>query len=384
MCPRAGGYSLGVIRTNNIPPALLFQAPPARPVQPVAAPSGDRVELNQNSSDFTPVNFRQMLALAKGDEQSRINRPVTETASLRLPGLDKVWAQGFTGKGQTIAIIDSGFFPHADIKDRVVGYVDLAAGKQKMSDNWGHGTHVAGIVAGSGKKSDGQIKGVAPEANLVGVRIGSMQQAIDGLRWVIAHKDELNIGVVNISLGETATQSYKNDPWCQAVEDATKAGLTVVVAAGNEGDRGPGSISTPGISPSAITVGGVDDHGTSDPSDDTPYVGGSFGPTAVDHLAKPDVMAPAISIYSTLSPSSGLDDPNRAHLGKDYMTMAGTSMATPAVAGLVALLKQARPDLKPQDLKNILQQSVYHGSQNLPIVQADAALELAKTYQAAA
>ncbi len=94
-------------------------------------------------------------------------------------------------------------------------------------------------------------------------------------------------------------------------------------------------------------------------------------------------MAPAISIYSTLSPSSGLDDPTRAHIGKDYITMAGTSMATPAVAGLVALLKQARPDLTPADLKAILQKSVYRGSQNLPIVQADAALELAKTYKAA-
>ncbi|MBN9416579.1 MAG: S8 family peptidase [Candidatus Eremiobacteraeota bacterium] len=373
-----------MIRTQNIPPALLFQAPPARAIASVGAAgtSVDRVELSQDSSEFTPVNFRQMLALSKSD-QSRVDRPVGETASIRLPGLDKVWAQGFTGKGQTIAIIDSGFFPHADIKDRVVGYVDLASGKEKLSDNWGHGTHVAGIVAGSGKKSDGQVKGVAPEANLVGVRIGSMQQAIDGLRWVIAHKEELNIGVVNISLGEVATQSYKDDPWCQAVEDATKAGLTVVVAAGNEGDRGAGSVSTPGISPSAITVGGVDDQGTVDPSDDTRYIDGSFGPTVVDKLVKPDVMAPAISIFSTLSPSSGLDDPTRAHIGKDYMTMAGTSMATPAVAGLVALLKQARPDLAPADLKKILQQSVYHGQQNLPIVQADAALELAKTYKAA-
>jgi len=368
-----------VIRTNNIPPALLVQAPVARKVAAPAAVDS----FQASASDFTPVNFRQMLALSKS-AQSQVSRPVGETASIRLPGLDKVWAQGFTGKGQTIAIIDSGFFPHADIKDRVVGFVDLASGKEKMSDNWGHGTHVAGIAAGSGKKSDGEVKGVAPEANLVGVRIGSMQQAIDGLRWVIAHKDQYNIGVVNISLGETANQSYKNDPWCQAVEDASKAGLTVVVAAGNEGERGPGSISTPGISPSAITVGGVDDQGTVDPSDDTVYTDGSFGPTKIDRLVKPDVVAPAISIYSTLSPSSGLDDPSRGHIGSDYMTMAGTSMATPAVAGLVALLKQARPDLSPQDLKSILQESVYHGSQNLPIVQADAALALAQSYPKAA
>lgn len=324
-----------------------------------------------------------MLALT-ASAQSEVNRPVSATAQVRLPGLDKVWNQGFTGKGQTIAVIDSGIFPHADIKDRVVGWVDLSNGKSKMSDTWGHGTHVAGILAGNGKKSDGQIQGVAPEANLVGVRISSVSQAIEGLRWVIAHKDEYNIGVVNISLGDTATQGYENDPWCQAVQQAVEAGLTVVVAAGNEGKRGPESIATPGISPSAITVGGVDDQGTPDPSDDRLYQDGSLGPTPFDRLAKPDVMAPAIGIYSTLSPGSALDDRNKPRVGGDYIAMAGTSMATPAVAGLVALLKQARPDLSPQEIKQILQQSVYQGPQKLPIVQADAALRLAQSWKAAA
>lgn len=360
-----------MIRTD-FRPATALRAPSPSP----RAQAVDTVEIRGEVAEPV-VNYRQMLALAG----SNVQREVTNTAAVRLPGLDKVWRQGFTGKGQTIAVIDSGIFPHADLKDRVVGWVDLANGKQKPTDTWGHGTHVAGILAGSGKKSDGQVKGVAPDAQLVGVRISNVEEAIAGLKWVIAHKDEYNIGVVNISLGETATQGHRNDPWCQAVQEAIEAGLTVVVAAGNEGKRGPGSIATPGISPNAITVGGVDDQGTTDPADDRPYVDGSLGPT-IDKLAKPDVMAPAIGIYSTLSPSSALDDRARPHLGNDYITMGGTSMATPAVAGLVALLKQARPDLTPADLKAIVQKSVYPGP--LPIVQADAALKLAQEWKKAA
>ena len=362
---------------------LSTPTPTGRPIygQPVAAPQ-DTVQLSGSSQD-APVNFRQMLALTSS-AQNKVERPVSQTASVRLPGLDKVWQQGFTGKGQTIAVIDSGIFPHADLKDHVVGWVDLANGKDKLTDSWGHGTHVAGIAAGNGKKSDGQVKGVAPDANLVGVRISSVEEAIQGLKWVVAHKDEFNIGVVNVSLGDTATQSYKTDPWCQAVQQAIDAGLTVVVAAGNEGQRGSQSIATPGIAPNAITVGGVDDQGTVDPSDDTPYLDGSQGPTPFDHLAKPDVVAPAICVYSTLSPSSALDDRSKPRVGGDYISMGGTSMATPAVAGLIALLKQARPDLRPHDLKAILQQSVYHGQQNLPIVQADAALKMAQEWKTAA
>lgn len=371
-----------MIRTNYSTPTVSGHQP-ARPGVGVATEPLDRVAFSGPEDNFKPVNFRQMLALS-ASTGSQIERPVSETAAVRLPGLDKVWAQGFTGKGQTIAVIDSGIFPHADLKDRLVGWVDLANGKNKASDSWGHGTHVAGIAVGSGKKSDGQVKGVAPEANLVGIRISSVEQAIQGLQWVIDNKDLHNIGVVNVSLGDTATQGHETDPWCQAVQKAIDAGLTVVVAAGNEGERGIQSIATPGISPNAITVGGVDDQGTQDPADDTLYRGSSLGPTPFDKLVKPDVMAPAISIYSTLSPGSGLDDRRKNRPQGDYIAMEGTSMATPAVAGLVALLKQARPDLAPHDLKAILQQSVYDGAQNLPIVQADAALKLAQEWPMAA
>jgi len=156
---------------------------------------------------------------------------------MRLPGLEKVWARGFAGKGQCIAIIDSGFFPHEDFSDRVVGYLDLAGGGQQMLDRWGHGTHVAGIAAGSGKRSQGQIKGVAFEATLVGVRVSSVSQAIEGLAWVVSRRLEFGVTVVNISMGDVACFGFDACPWCLAVEKAVATGLAVVVAAGNEKDR---------------------------------------------------------------------------------------------------------------------------------------------------
>lgn len=276
-----------------------------------------------------------------------------------------MWARGYTGRGQCIAIIDSGFFGHEDFADRVVGYLDLAGKSGRMLDRWGHGTHVAGIAAGSGKRSQGRYKGVAFESNLVGVRVSSVAEAIEGLRWVLARRLEYAISVVNLSMGDVASVSFANCPWCLAVEEAVQAGLAVVVAAGNEQDR----LSTPGISPWAITVGGVNDQGTPDPSDDTP-----FGVVLIGD--KPDVAAPAVNIMSTLAPCSGLDVPWREHIGSDYMEMVGTSMATPAVAGLVALLLQARPGLSPAQLKAVLVQSAFV-SNGLRIVRADAALDLA-------
>jgi serine protease AprX len=278
-------------------------------------------------------------------------------------------------------VIDSGIFPHADLKDRIVGWVDFAEGKKKPTDKYGHGTHVAGLAAGSGQKSGGAIKGVAPEANLVGVRIGSIADAIKALNWVIENKDELNISVVNMSLGDIPSKGWKNDPWAQATHRAIDAGLVVVVSAGNEGPE-PRTIATPGILPAAITVGAVDDSGTLDPADDQLTRFSSRGPS-LDGLGKPDVVAPGKRIFGPLSPSSSFDVPTFPKAAGGYFAISGTSQATPLVAGLAALLKQANPDLTQADLQRILKDSAYHYS-NLDkaavgsgLVQADKALQMA-------
>ncbi len=343
-------------------------------------PCNAHVAVNHPLHQETP--FTSQDVIFQEAEQDLSTAGPTETAKVRLPGLDKVHGQGYTGKGQTIAIIDSGIFPHPDLKDRITGWVDFAEGKKKPTDKYGHGTHVAGLAAGSGLKSNGAIQGAAPEANLVGVRIGSIADAIKALDWVIANKDELNITVVNMSLGDIPSKGWKNDPWAQATQKAIDAGLIVIVSAGNEGSNGAHTIATPGILPTAITVGAIDDGGTLDPSDDQLTRFSSKGPS-VDGLPKPDVVAPGQRIFGPLSPSSSFDVPTFPKALGAYLAISGTSQATPLVAGLAADLKQANPALTQADMLQILKDSAHHYS-NLDatavgsgLVQADKALELA-------
>lgn len=304
-------------------------------------------------------------------------------------GMDKVWAQGFTGKGQTIAIIDSGIYPHPDLKDKIVGWVDMHDGSLTPSDTYGHGTHVAGIAAGSGVASAGKHKGVAPDANLVGVRIQSVSEAIKGIQWCIEHKEDMNIGVINMSLGDFAMRSYKDDPWAQAAEKAMEAGICVCVAAGNDGPS-EFNINTPGIHPDVITVGALDDGGTVDKSDDKVAEFSSRGPTQVDHLRKPDVLAPGVNVYGPLSPGCALDDPEAMHDGQKYFAISGTSMATPMVAGLSAVLLSANPKLTHQEIKEILVRSADNylpDEENIVgkgVIDAPRALELALNWDSAA
>jgi serine protease AprX len=283
-------------------------------------------------------------------------------------GLDKVWAQGYTGKGVTVAVIDSGIYPHPDIKDHMKAFVDIADNKPDSYDSYGHGTQVAGSIAGDGKQSHGQIKGAAPGADLVGVRITTVSEAIKGIEWVIANKDKYGIRIINLSLGDTAQASYKDDLWCQAVEKAVKAGIVVCVAAGNEGPD-PGSVSTPGIDPNVITVGAVDNKKTMDHSDDQVASFSSRGPTSPDNLQKPDILAPGVRVFGPLSPDSKLDAPEIPHIGRDYEALTGSSQATPIVSGLVADMLQANPNLTPAQVKDIIIKSADHYLKDDPNAQ---------------
>ncbi len=238
-----------------------------------------------------------------------------------------------------------------------MGRLDLA----RRWVDYRHGTHVAGIAAGSGGASGGRYRGVAYEANLVSVRVSSVSEAIEGIRWVMGHRAEYGISVVNLSMGDVARGSCAQCTWCSTVEEAVQAGLVMVVAAGNDRRR----LSTPGISPSAITVGGLDDRGTLDPSDDTPY-----GVLSLE--GKPDVVAPAVDVISVFAPE--MSDPDQ--VDDNYLKMVGTSMATPAVAGLCALLLQAQPSLGPARLKSILIESALICN-GMRMIQADRALNLA-------
>lgn len=274
-----------------------------------------------------------------------------------LPSANAVEAASkYTGRGITIAVADTGIYPHRDLAGRIVAFRDFVGRRTAPYDDNGHGTHVAGCAAGNGLQSGGRYRGPAPEARLVGVKVldrngsGRMSALLAGINWVIQNKSTHGTRILSLSLGGPAQGACADDPLCQAVTRAWHAGIVVVVAAGNEGP-GQGTISTPGINPFAITVGAMNDKGTPNRRDDTLASFSSRGPTP-EGQHKPDLVAPGFNITSLRSPNSQLDKANpEARVGSWYFTLSGTSMATPLVAGIVALMLQARPDLTPSMVK---------------------------------
>lgn len=258
--------------------------------------------------------------------------------------------KGYYGDGITIAIIDTGASLHDDLVipyNRIIAFKDLVNNKTTSYDDNGHGTHVAGIIAGNGYSSKGKYTGVAPKANILVVKAldenggGSSSDLIQAISYIIETKDLYNTKIINLSLGTPSNSSCEKDPLCRAVEKAVKAGITVIVAAGNSGPS-EGTILSPGNSNKVITVGAVDDKKTIDPSDDTLAEFSSRGPT-FDGLNKPDILAPGVNIES-------LSNTNKSN----YVSLSGTSMATPMVSGCVALLLNKYGNITPSEIKEKL------------------------------
>ncbi|MDO8690129.1 MAG: S8 family serine peptidase [Dehalococcoidia bacterium] len=273
---------------------------------------------------------------------------------------DQVWATGVSGKGVTVAVIDSGVQPlPAGINNgQLVASVDLITGKNSIGDPGGHGTHVAGVIAGS----HSGWSGVAPSARIASVRViddasrAMKSTVIMGIQWAVQNRKAYGIRVINLSLGAPATMSYTQDPLAGAVEFAWHAGIVVVAAAGNNGPAA-GTIQAPAYDPYVITVGAMDMSGTADRTDDVLAFFSSRGPT-IDGLAKPDVAAPGRKILSTRVPGSTLDMlfPDRI-IQNDYLRLSGTSQAAAAVSGVVALMLSANPMMTPDQVKQQLKAS---------------------------
>ncbi len=289
-------------------------------------------------------------------------------------GVEPMWRFGVTGTGVGVAVIDTGIdgslpdFSSADgSQSRVIVSAVDNPSATTATDGYGHGTDVAGIIAGNGDNrpgSDplhGQYVGVAPNANLISIKVSdetgatTVLDVIYGLQFAVQHQARYNIRVVNLSLDTTTPQSYKTDPLDAAVEAAWNHGLVVVAAAGNRGNV-PGAVQySPANDPYVITVGGVDENGSSDASGDTIADWSSQG-TTQDGFQKPDVYAPGAHIVSVLAPGSVFSTSCSTCIAGNgqYIQTSGTSMATPMIAGLVADLLQIHPGWTPDQVKGDL------------------------------
>lgn len=286
--------------------------------------------------------------------------------SVPLIGAPQAWKDyGVSGSGIAIAVLDDGAFEdHPDLDGKVAGRFDaavtdaasplgleLTGARIVPAGAEGHGTHVAATIVGSGAASDGTYRGVAPEAQFVDVKVFSGPErtsssiVLRGLDWTLTHRDELGVRIVAMSLGGSPTGG--TDALSRAVDAAVEEGLIVVVAAGNNGPEA-GTIGSPASAANAITVGAVDKRKAI-----ASY--SSRGPT-VDGRPKPDLVAPGSAIVSAVSPVSITTLRTVVSGGSDvlYGELSGTSMAAPHVAGTIALMLEANPELTPNDVKRIL------------------------------
>jgi serine protease AprX len=265
----------------------------------------------------------------------------------------------YLGDGVGVALIDTGVVPTPGIRDRVVALVDLT-GEGDGMDRFGHGTHLAGLILGDPTGATNPLYGgVAPHANLVSVKVAGYDGATDvsvvvaGLQWVVKHKSDYNIRVLNLSFGTDSRQPYSVDPLDYAVEQAWFKGIFVVVSAGNMGlDDGP--VTKPGDDPFVMTVGAADLMGTSTQNDDAVADFSSRGPTQ-DGFSKPDIVAPGISMLSDRDVNSVIDQQHPlAVVDQTYFKGSGTSQAAAVVSGTAALMAQAWKAMTPDQAKAAL------------------------------
>jgi serine protease AprX len=288
-------------------------------------------------------------------------------------GAANAWAAGLTGRSVDVALVDSGIAPVAGLTDagKVVNGPDLSFDSQsdntRYLDGYGHGTHLAGIIAGRDPSTTGDQRrrrdfndfiGVAPDARLVNVKVADstgatdVSQVIAAIDWVVEHRQDngLNIRVLNLSFGTDAAQSYRDDPLAFAAEVAWRNGIVVVVAAGNE-STGLGRLSNPAIDPFVLSVGANAAAGTPSVSDDAIPDFSSRG----DGVRNPDLVAPGKSLVSLRVPGSWIDKNHPEGLvNARYFRGSGTSQAAAAISGAAADLLQQRPSLTPDQVKALL------------------------------
>lgn len=268
-----------------------------------------------------------------------------EDCSRKWIQLDYAHSRNIYGTGIGVAILDTGIFPHEDFTrggNRIIAFGDFVRGRKVLYDDYGHGTHVAGIIGSNGRMRDGGYVGIAPKANIIALKVldsrgnGKIKNVLRALDWILYYRERYNLRVINVSVGKSAKNPLQEEKLLiQKIEQVWDAGLVVVVAAGNNGP-GEGSVTIPGVSRKVITVGVMDEE------DGKQYSG--RGPT-LSCICKPEIVAPGGKILSCLNEKIG------------YTKKSGTSMATPMVSGAIALLLEKHPDYTNKEVKMKLYES---------------------------
>jgi serine protease AprX len=303
-----------------------------------------------------------------GSSQSESGQALEDTPSnyyLDTTGARQVWQLGLTGKGIGVAVIDTGIATDNDFGNRLVKRVRINPLASNANDIYGHGTHVAGIIAGSGADSGGLYSGIAPGANLLSLRVSddagkaTESDVVAAMQWVLDNKTKFNIRVVNLSINSSVEQSYHNSPLSAAAEILWFNKIVVVASAGNRTwKQGYNPVNTaPANDPFVITVGASMETGSwlkafGDWATDYEAPFSAHGVTA-DGYTKPDIVAPGTSVISVLAPKSPwvTEQDHRLVANGQYIWLSGTSMSTPMVTGAVALLLQDEPNLTPDQVK---------------------------------
>lgn len=366
------GLSRVIIRTvPGMPAAAVIKAAGGTAGRRLDA-AGGQVALVRDSALLQLAAAPQVLSIAL---DRRVHGAMERTAAT----VGASWVReelGLDGTGIGVAIVDSGVANwHDDLgSERVTHFVDFVSYLPAPHDDYGHGTHVAGIIAGSGYDSGGARRGIAPGASLIVLKVldgtgdGYISNVIAAIDYAIEQRARFNIRVLNLSVSAGVFESYTADPFTLAAKRAVDAGMVVVTAAGNFGrnDKGQvqyGGITAPGNAPWVLTVGASNHNRTTARADDTLAAFTSRGPTNIDRQMKPDLVAPGVGIESLASAGSTLY--NTSPLARltgtvdtatpPYLSLTGTSMAAPVVAGTIALMLQANPALTPNLVKGILQ-----------------------------
>src|SRR6266446_3848254 len=374
------------------------------------------VSSNAASANADEVCTRCVELFSRAQRQSESHAAVFEQNDFVLPTPLRMGAdERFTGRGVTVAFLDSGFYAHTDLttpRNRIRAYHSIFATEGDLTSlettdvaSW-HGMMTSVVASGNGALSDGFYRGIASDANVVLVKIGrtgriSEDQIQKGLEWVLSHMEEHQIRVINISAGGDFEESYLTNPLSETVERCARAGVTVVCAVGNAGHAPGHRVLPPASAPSCIAVGGLDDRNSTDRARRGMYRS-SYGPT-IDGLQKPEVIAPGIWVAAPILPRtptaeqaelySKLDAASDSELrpmieknsdvdkdlyearslrisllrqlitiklregnviNQHYKYVDGTSFAAPIVSSLIACMLEANSLLSPQQIKRIL------------------------------